>query len=322
MSLPKIGVIGAGIMGSNHFRVALRNAEVKLAAISDSNTERLNALDLPDGVVLVNDPLELVGQVDGVVIATPTESHYPLAKMFLEKSIPVLVEKPIAESNEQAEELISIAHQNNTVFMVGHIERFNSAVMALPQFLQDPFHFEFRRISPFSGRVRESIVTDLMIHDLELLCSLNPYEINSIQAIAQNTRTEWNDFATVLIRFVNGSTAMLTASRIGQQKIRTIEISQSESVIVADLLRQDIVISRVDHVEYSTEGGVRFKQHGVMEIPFIDRYGEPLILEQQEFVRAIAEKRKPSVAPETARQAVSLAHQIEDLLRQESQARV
>ena len=316
MPLPKIGVIGAGIMGSNHFRVAMRNAEVELAAISDNDLDRLEALSLPENVMIVADPSELIGHVDGVVIATPTQSHYPLAKMFLEKSVPVLVEKPIAESKEQADELIKIAHENNTVFMVGHIERFNSAVMALPQFLNDPFHFEFRRISPFSGRVRESIVTDLMIHDLELLCHLNPFDIESIQAIAQNPKTEWNDFATVLIRFVNGSTAMLTASRIGQQKIRSIEISQSESVIVADLLRQDIVISRVDHVEYATDGGVRFKQHGVMEIPFIDRYGEPLILEQQEFVRAIAEKRDPSVMPETARQAVTLAHQIEAMLQQ------
>lgn len=314
MPLPKIGVIGAGIMGSNHFRVALRNIEVELSAISDNDIQRLEALSLPDDILIVADPAEMIGKVDGVVIATPTESHYSLAKMFLEKSIPVLIEKPITETVEQADELIKIAQQNNTVFMVGHIERFNSAVMALPQFLLDPFHFEFRRISPFSGRVRESIVTDLMIHDLELLCFLNPYEIESVQAIAQNPKTEWNDFATVLISFVNGSTAMLTASRIGQQKIRSIEISQSESVIVADLLRQDIVISRVDHVEYSTEGGVRFKQHGVMEIPFIDRYGEPLILEQQEFVRAITEKRSPSVAPETARQAIYLAHQIESLI--------
>ena len=108
---------------------------------------------------------------------------------------------------------------------------------------------------------------------------------------------------------------MLTASRIGQQKIRTIEISQADSVIVADLLRQDIVISKVDHVEYVTDGGVRFKQHGVMEIPFIDRYGEPLILEQQEFVKAIQEDRNPAVDPATATLALSLAHQIEEMLK-------
>ena len=314
MQLTKLGVIGAGIMGSNHFRVAIRNPEVELTAVCDNDLTRLDSLSLPSDVIFVTDPSQLIGLVDGVVIATPTVSHYPLAKIFLENSIPVLVEKPITENSQEADALIEIANKNNTVFMVGQIERFNSAVMALPQFLQDPFHFEFRRISPFSGRVRESIVSDLMIHDLELICSLNPYKIDSIQAISQNPKSDWNDFATVLLSFENGSTAMLTASRVGQQKIRTIEISQSDSVIVADLLRQDIVISRVDHVEYSTEGGVRFKQHGVMEIPFIDRYGEPLILEQQEFVRSIVEKRKPSVDPSTAKQAVFLALQIEDLL--------
>lgn len=316
MQQSKIGVIGAGIMGSNHFRVAIRNPEVRLTAICDNNIDLMKKFSLPDDVIIVADPAELIGKVDAVVIATPTKSHFQLAKMFLEKSIPVLVEKPIASTVKEAEELIELAIQNDTVFMVGHIERFNSVVMSLPQFIENPFHFEFRRISPFSARVRESIVTDLMIHDLELLCHLNPFEIKKIQAISQNTKTQWSDFATVLITFSNKSTAMLTASRIGQQKIRTIEISQADSVIVADLLRQDIVISKVNHVEYTTEGGVRFKQHGVMEIPFIDRYGEPLILEQQEFIHAFVENRKPSVEPHTAKVALSLALQIEELLPQ------
>lgn len=315
MPATKLGVIGAGVMGSNHFRVALRNPSVKLTAVCDNNLDLIEQLDIADDVTIVSDPEKLIDLVDGVVIATPTGTHYTLAKMFLKESIAVLVEKPIASSVEEAEELMQIASQNNTVFMVGHIERFNSAVIALPQYIDKPLHFEFRRISPFSGRVRESIVTDLMIHDLELLCFLNPSKIVSIQAISQITKSDWNDFATALISFENGSTAMLTASRIGQQKIRTIEISQADSVIVADLLRQDIVISKVDHVEYVTDGGVRFKQHGVMEIPFIDRYGEPLILEQQEFVKAIQEDRNPAVDPATATLALSLAHQIEEMLK-------
>lgn len=311
MPLPKVGVIGAGIMGSNHFRVAMRNAEVELAAICDNDLDKLAQLTVGSDVAIMADPEEMIALVDAVIIATPTESHFPLAKIFLEKSIPCLVEKPIASTTEEGHELLAIAEKNNTTLMVGHIERFNSAVMALPEFIEDPFHFEFRRISPFSGRVRESIVFDLMIHDLELLSFLNPYPIADIQAISQNPRTDWNDFASVLISFKNGSTAMLTASRIGQQKIRTIEVSQKESVVLADLLRQDIVISRVDHVEYSSEGGARFKQHGVMEIPFIERYGEPLIVEQQEFIRAALSKTPSVLDPSTALQALELAYQIE-----------
>lgn len=311
MQRVKVGVIGAGIMGSNHFRVALRNAQVELVAICDNDLDKLELLAMGSNVELMNDPHAMLGKVDAVIIATPTESHYPLAKLFLENSIPVLLEKPISSTAEEGQELIALAEKNNVVFQVGHVERFNSAVMALPQYVVDPLLFEFRRISPFSGRVRESIVTDLMIHDLELLCFLNPYPISGIQAIGQNPHTEWSDFASVLISFENGSSAMLIASRIGQQKVRTIEITKMDSVVHADLLRQDIVISRVDHVEYSTEGGARFKQHGMMELPFIDRFGEPLMLEQQEFVEAVQNKRETSVNPKTAMQALILAHEIE-----------
>ncbi len=307
----KLGIIGAGIMGSNHMRVALRNGDVKLAAICDSDLSRLEALALRDDVAILTNPSELIGLVDAVIVATPTSSHYELAKMFLENGIACMVEKPITETVEQGRELVELSEKNNVVFQVGHVERFNSAVLALPQYVKDPLHFEFRRISPFSDRVKESIVTDLMIHDLELLRSLHPVEIKNIQAIGQNPLSDWADFASAFIEFVDGTTASLVASRIGQQKVRSIEVSQKNEVVHADLLRQDIVISRVDHVEYTTEGGARFKQHGMMELPFIDRFGEPLMLEQQEFVAAIKENRKTNVNPRTALEALDMAFRID-----------
>lgn len=309
----KLGVIGAGIMGSNHFRAAQKNPNIQLVAVCDNDINRLESLNIGDDIAIVTEPEQLLGLVDAVIIATPTESHYSLAKFFLSKSISCLVEKPISSTVDQAKDLLGIAKDNSTVLMVGHIERFNSAVMALPQFIEKPYHFEFRRISPFSGRVKESIVFDLMIHDLELLCFLNPYPIIDIQAISQNPKSDWSDFSSAMITFSNGSTASLTSSRIGQQKIRSIEISQEESVVLADLLKQDILISRVDHVEYATEGGARFKQHGMIEIPFIDRYGEPLVAEQQEFVALISAETQSNMDPTTAVNALELAHRIEDL---------
>jgi predicted dehydrogenase len=322
MSLVKVGVIGMGMMGSNHYRVALRNPAVELVAICDNNIATLEVLDLPQNVLMTTNPEDLIGKVDAVIIATPTPFHGELARLFLSKGIACLVEKPLASSAQEGRELVDLAEKNGTTLMVGHVERFNSAVLSLPQFIENPFHFEFRRISPYSDRVRESIVADLMIHDLELMSYLYPHDVVNVQAIAQSPKSDWHDFASVLVTFDDGATANLVASRIGQQKVRSIEISQQDSVILADLLKQDIVISRVDRVEFSTEGGVSFKQHGIMEIPFIDRYGEPLMLEQQTFVSAISDPQSMPTHPETALKALELVEEIESLLNVPASARV
>ena len=307
----KVGIIGTGVMGGNHIRVAGRNSAVDLVAVCDSDIERLNALEVGEDVELLLDPSKMLDICDGIIIATPTEYHSPLGKLCLEAGVPCLIEKPLASTVSDGEELIALSKKNNTVLMAGHIERFNSAVLALPEFLKDPFHFEFRRISPFSPRVRESIVTDLMIHDLELLLHLNPAQVTSIQTIGQSRKTEWADSANVLLTFDDGSTAHLSASRIGQQKIRSIEISQSESVVHADLLRQDVTISKVDHVEFSTEGGMRYRQSGVLEVPFIQNNGEPLMVEQMAFADAVEKNDLTLVSPESALAALKLAFEID-----------
>jgi UDP-N-acetylglucosamine 3-dehydrogenase len=281
----RVVVIGAGVMGSNHARTVASSRDVDLIAVADPDIERASTLASAHGARAAADISELAGEFDAVIVAAPTHLHRNIALPLLGAGKHVLVEKPIATDLASATELIEAAQTAAVTLMVGHIERFNPVVMTLPQFVEDPLHLEFFRMGPFTSRIPDSVVLDLMIHDIDIATSLAGSRVASVSTVSQSVRSASEDLVTALLSFENGVTASLTASRVGQQKIREIRVTQKESVITADLVRGHLEINRVAHTEYLSDAGRRYRQSGVVEIPFIENRGEPLVTQLAKFAR-------------------------------------
>jgi predicted dehydrogenase len=308
--MPRAVVVGAGIMGTNHARLTAQLPEWELVAIVDPDAERAGPLAAHHGVVAVPDLSSVPLEYDAAVVAAPTPLHLDLVLWLLEQGRHVLVEKPMAASVEEARRMAKAADASGRVLMVGHIERFNPAVLELPNLVDRPLHVVATRVSPYSARIGDDVVLDLMIHDLDIILSLAASPVRRVKAVGQIMRSPTTDLATALLEFESGLTATVTASRVGQHKVRELVITQPEDVVTVDLLRQDVTVNRVAHVEYTSTGGTRYRQTGVVEIPFLEHRGEPLALELQEFARAIDAGRAPRVPAADGVAALELAELI------------
>ena len=305
-----LAVIGAGAMGRNHIRVAMGHRDVRVAFVVDIEPEQGQDAASKAGAAYLKDVEGLIGNVDAAVVAVPTPEHVSVASLLLENGIATLVEKPLASSPSEARKLVDVSDHSGTLLMVGHVERFNPAILALPSVLSEPIHFELTRVSPFTPRVVDGVIMDLMIHDLDILQSLVTAPIASVQAISQTVRSRSHDLAVALLMFANGATAILTASRLGQEKVRSLTITQPDNVVRVDLIRQDITVHSQQRVSFD-EKGSGFTSSGMVESPFIPNRGEPLALELDHFVSCIVNAGKPTVTGEDGVRAIELALQVE-----------
>ena len=308
----RLGIIGTGIMGANHARIAALHRGIELVAVVDPALDRAERLATTYGATAYTELDDCLGEINCAIVATPTELHHEIGMRLLGAGINTLIEKPIAETVEQATELIETAARRGAILTVGHVERFNPAVLELDNLITQPLHITANRVSPYSSRVTVGVVLDLMVHDLDIVAKLAGSPVKRLQASALTVKSDSEDLATVLLEFENGVSATLTASRIGQQKIREITVTQPDTFVTIDLLRQDVTINRVDHSEYLSAEGARYRQMGVVEIPFLEHRGEPLALELDEFVLTIQDGRTPRVTGEDGRAALALALQIVD----------
>jgi predicted dehydrogenase len=306
----KLGVVGAGIMGANHVRVSGQLRDAVVTWVVDAEMSRAQAAAAVVGASASTSLSEVIREVDAVVIATPTASHEALGLACLRAGVHVLVEKPIATDTTAARRLVEVAEDSGLVLQVGHVERFNPAVLELDNIVRDVIHIAVERISPYSARIGDGVIMDLMIHDLDLVRAIVGSEIVDVAAVARTIRSETEDLASAVLTFENGATATLTASRIGQNKIRTLEITQPHSFVTVDLLRQDVTINRVDHSEYLSDQGARYRQTGVIEVPFLEHRGEPLLLELASFVRSVTTDQPPRVSGADGLAALELAETI------------
>lgn len=303
----RLAVVGSGSMGSNHARVAAGMVGIDLVAVLDADRERAGALAGSYGATPASSVDELAGRVDAAVVATPTPFHAPIAHELIAAGIDVLVEKPIAPDVDTARRLVDAADTAGRVLMVGHVERFNPAILELDSLLESVVHVEARRISAYSPRIRDDVVIDLMIHDLDLVGMIAGGSAVDVSAIAQAPRSASADIASALVVFDSGVTATLSASRVGQHKIRHIDITQKDSYVVIDLLRQDVTVQHVEQAEYLTGRGRRFRQVGVVEVPFLEQRGEPLALELAHFADCVRTRRQPRVPGADGVRALDLA---------------
>ncbi len=304
----RLAVIGAGVMGTNHARVASGLRDLELVAVLDPDHERAEKLAAAVGVTTVEHVRELPRLlVEAAVIATPTDQHAPVAHELIAAGIDVLVEKPIAPDVVTAQRLVDAAGEAGRVLMVGHVERFNPAVLELESVLDGTVHVEARRISAYSPRSRDDVVIDLMIHDLDLISMIAGGVAVEVMSVVRAPRSATPDIAVALLAFDSGVTASVTASRVGQNKIRQLDITQSDNYVVVDLLRQDLSVHRVDQSEYLSDHGRRYRQVGVVELPFLQQQGEPLALELTHFADCVRARSRPRTTGEDAIRALDLA---------------
>lgn len=301
----RVALIGAGSMGSNHARVLRALPEADLTHVVDADPARGRTIADQVGAVFAPRVADVLGHVDAAVVAVPTRHHLDVGMELLGAGVHVMMEKPIAATLDEGRALVREAERAGVRLMVGHVERFNPAVLDLEDVVTDPLHIECKRLSAYSPRITDGVIKDLMIHDVDLVLGLVDSPVTSVSALSRRLRSDTEDHASVLLQFERGTTATLTASRIGQQKIRQMEIIQPDNFVHVDLLRQDISIHRVEHAEFLPSG--RYSQTGVVQIPVLRHRGEPLALELSHFLACVESGERPRVSGEDGLRALELA---------------
>ena len=302
MSL-RVAVIGVGHLGKHHARILGTLPGVNLVAVVDTNQARAEEIAAANGTRALLNPTPLIGQVDAVSIAVPTEQHLAVALPFLNAGVPVLVEKPMARSLEEADAMIAAAAKGGVALAVGQTERFNPAVEAARPMLTDPRFIEVHRLGTFPERSLDiDVVFDLMIHDLDVVLSLVHADVESIEAVGVPVLTGRVDIANARIRFANGCIANLTASRISRDRVRKIRFFQPAAYVSIDYAAQKVEMYRLvkgTGPKPSIEGG---------DVPVVNE--EPLKRELADFIDAIVSKRAPMVDGVQGRRALELATRI------------
>ena len=303
----RAGVVGVGHVGRHHARILAELPEVDLVAVADIDAARAGAAADRSGCRAESRASALLDDVDAVTVAVPTEAHRQVAEPFLERGIPVLVEKPIAASLADADALIAAASAAGTLLAVGHTERYNPAVIAARPLITAPRFIEVHRLAQFPDRSLDvDVVFDVMIHDLDLVLDLCGAAPAAIEAVGVPVLSERVDIASARIRFDNGCIANLTASRISRERVRKLRFFQKDALVAIDCAAQQVDAWRVRR----SAGSAPAIEGGALDVP----PGEPLALELEDFVRAVRSGARPGVDGRDGRRALALAQQVADLM--------
>jgi predicted dehydrogenase len=311
MSL-RIAVVGVGHLGRHHARILAALPGAELTAVVDTNASRAHEVAAANGTRPLTDFRDLVGHVDAVTVAVPTQLHREIALPLLAAGIDVLVEKPMARSVAEADDMIVAAAKAGVILAVGQTERFNPAVVAARPVLSDPRFIEVHRLGTFPERSLDiDVVFDLMIHDVDIVLSLVNSEVEAIEAVGVPVLTGRVDIANARLKFGNGCIANLTASRISRDRVRKIRFFQPMAYVSIDYAAQKLEVFRLvtgNGPAPAIEGGEVLIENE-----------EPLKRELADFVEAIRERRPPIVSGEDGRRALALTQQIADKIATEMQ---
>jgi predicted dehydrogenase len=243
----RVGVAGVGYLGRFHARIYASMPDVELVGVADVNEKAAKEIAELHGCRAYTDARDLLGNVDAVSIVVPTVYHGQVAKPFLEHGVHMLMEKPIAPTYEESSELVKLAERAGVIFQVGHLERFNAGIMALADRALNPRFIEVHRLGPFVERATDvDVVTDLMIHDIDIVLSLVGSNIRSIAATGIPVLTEHVDIANARIEFENGAVANVTASRVSNKKLRRIRVFGKEHYYGLDYIDQKLEMVRAE----------------------------------------------------------------------------
>ncbi len=310
MTKLRAGVIGVGYLGRFHAQKYAALENVELVGVADASLERAAEIAAEVGTRTFDNYRDLLPEVDLVSIVVPTKDHFVVGKTCLEAGCHILLEKPITQTVAEADELIALARRQGKVFQVGHLERFNPAVMALQGVLNNPQFIESQRLAPFKPRGTDvNVVLDLMIHDIDIILSMMPHGIKLVNSIGVPVLSDEVDIANARLQFENGCVANVTASRVTKDPVRKIRIFQADAYISIDYQERKISIYR----KKSGESLIPGLPNIAVEVKSFEQ-GDPLLDEIKAFVDAVKNGSEPVVSGEDGKRALEVAMQINQKL--------
>jgi predicted dehydrogenase len=313
MAKPRAAVIGAGRLGSLHAQKYAALDGVELAYVVDIDRERAAKLAQKTGASPLCDLRELAGKVEMATVASPSITHHEVAAAMLAAGIDVLLEKPMAASLAQARELAQLAERHQRVFQIGHLERFNPAIVRLKTFVKDPRFVECHRLAPFTERGTDvDVILDLMVHDLDVILSLAPSEAASVEAVGVAVLTDSIDVANARIRFQSGLIANISTSRVAPRRERKIRFFQPDAYISVDYEARRVQIYR----KGPPAAGAKFPTISAEQLDLGE--GDPLAVEVQSFVEAVRNRSVPAVTALDGLRVMELSERIREGMLTES----
>jgi predicted dehydrogenase len=304
----RVAVVGCGEFGRNHARVYREMENVELAGVFDQNAKRARQIAQEFQTRAFQNIGELRGAVDAASVAVPTAAHQEVGCGLMEMGIDVLVEKPMARTVKEADELIVAAKRNGRMLQVGHVERFNPAVLAVEPVVSRPLFFEVHRLGVFTARSLDvDVIYDLMIHDLDILLALVKEPVEEVKAVGIPVLTEMVDIAHARLEFAGGAVANVTASRVSKERVRKMRFFQQHEYISLDYARRDALRVSVKRSGPQLEFG--FEKLPAPEV-------EPLRAELEAFVEAVKTRVAPKTDGAAGRAALELASRVMESIRE------
>jgi predicted dehydrogenase len=309
-----VGVVGVGALGQHHARHLAGLDDVRLVGVYDSDSARAAKVASEQGTAAFDSLDDLLARVEAVTVAVPTSVHAEVGVRALERGVPVLMEKPLAVTVEEADRLIAAAQRKGLQLQVGHIERYNRALRAAEQYLDGPRYIESLRLASFQPRGTDvAVVLDLMIHDLDLVLHLTGSEATEVRASGLPVLSSHLDIANARVEFANGAVALATASRVARERIRKLRLFQPNGYFSLDLATGGGEFMRIRNGWQPGTGSelADVVERIVLEAPEADA----LALELQSFVHAVRGQREVVVSGEEGRAALALALRVSDAVR-------
>ena len=305
----KSAVIGVGYLGKFHAQKYAELSQSELIAVCDNNIEAASTVADDLGTRAINKLTELLPEVDAVSIVVPTQLHHEIAKQCLQAGKHVLLEKPMTTTLAEAKELIKLANENNCILQIGHLERFNPAILALEDTLSQPLFIESHRVAPFNPRGADvNVILDLMIHDIDIILDIVDAEVTAIDAKGVAVLSAETDIANARLKFSNGCVANVTASRAGMKSERKMRIFQHDTYISVDFQNKKVGIHRKGEGEqFPGVANIDSQAHEFEQ-------GDALKTEIESFLSCIATGTQPKVNGEAGARALATAIEITRLL--------
>jgi len=310
----RVGVVGVGYLGQFHAEKYAGLEETHLAAVADVDLDRAKQVAESFPCPAFSSHRDLIGRVDAVSVVVPTPEHYQVARDFLEAGIHVLVEKPMTATLEEADSLIRLAKARNLILQVGHLERFNPAVVAARRHVSQPLFVESHRLASFTERGTEvDVILDLMIHDIDIILSLVPSPLEDLRVGGVRVLTPRTDIANVRLEFANGCTANVTASRISAKRMRKIRIFQPDSYLSIDCAEKEVDLFH----RLPDQDANGFPEIEYQRLPVADT--DPLEEQLLAFSESVKTGRQPLVNGEAGRRALEVATRVSELIQNRMQ---
>ena len=310
MNKLRVGVVGVGYLGKFHAEKYALMDDVDLVGVVDTNMLHAEYVAEKVNTKAYSDHEDLLGKVDAVSIVVPTPAHYAIAKDFLENDVDILIEKPMTTTLAEADELIRFSKSRGLIIQVGHLERFNPAVVALQDIVKKPMFIESHRLSIYKDRCTDvSVVLDLMIHDIDIILNFVKSEIISIHAAGTPVISGHVDIANARLEFKNGCVANVTASRISTKNERKIRLFQNDAYVSVDFASHEITIIQQNE---KNAGGL-IPGMDINKLCFIK--GDALEDELKSFVKAVNRREAPEVTGQMGRDALKIALSIMEQIR-------